>query len=567
MDKVIERQPAGIARRYAVLLLLFYLLAYILPLGARSLFVPDEARYAEIPREMIAGGSWVVPHLDGLRYFEKPVLGYWVNAGSLLLFGQNNFAVRLPSALAVGLSAWLLYLLVCRTIRREGGENRQLALPAALIYMSCAEVYVVGNVALLDSLFAFFLTATIIALFFASEAPPRSSRATGFLLLAGLSCGLAFLTKGFLAIAVPVLAVAPYLVWQRRYADLFRLSWLPILIAVLVALPWSILIQLKAPDFWRYFFWNEHIRRFMEKSAQHKASFWFFFLAAPGLFLPWSFVAPAAVPGIKKLFREQGAQGRLLRFSLCWLVLPFLFFSVSKGKLVTYILPCFPPFAVLLAIGLSRVLEERKSRAFQWGCVLTSLFFGLLLLVFLYLQLFGYKGFHPYSLSWKALLAGGGLTFLPFLSVLAFRARRGRDKILLFGLAPLLLFFSANFIMPGQTLERKAPGPLLERHCRHIGRKTKIIADDETLRAVCWYCKRSDVYLLGGKGELTYGLSYKDAAGRGINLKEAVKLIAKNPGKIVLIARQKNIADWRRQLPRPVLQDNSGPKGYVFWRY
>jgi 4-amino-4-deoxy-L-arabinose transferase len=263
MDKVIDRRPTGNERRHVLLLLLFFLLAYILPLGARSLFVPDETRYAEIPREMIAGGNWVVPHLDGARYFEKPVLGYWVHAGSLLLFGQNNFAVRLPSALAVGLSAWLLYVLVCRMGRKENRENRRLAILAALIYLSCSEVFVVGNVALLDSLFAFFLTATISALFFASEAEPRSSRTTAFLLLAGVSCGLAFLTKGFLAIAVPVLAVAPYLVWQRRYADLFRLSWLPVLIAILVALPWAILIQLKAPDFWRYFFWNEHIRRFL----------------------------------------------------------------------------------------------------------------------------------------------------------------------------------------------------------------------------------------------------------------------------------------------------------------
>ena len=80
---------------YAATLLLFFLLSYILPLGARDLVVPDETRYAETPREMIAGGDWVVPHLNGLRYFEKPALGYWVHAGSILLFGENNFAGRL----------------------------------------------------------------------------------------------------------------------------------------------------------------------------------------------------------------------------------------------------------------------------------------------------------------------------------------------------------------------------------------------------------------------------------------------------------------------------------------
>jgi 4-amino-4-deoxy-L-arabinose transferase len=83
-------------------LLLFFLLAYLLPLGARDLVLPDETRYAEIPREMIAGGDWIVPRLNGLRYFEKPVLGDWVHAAGQLVFGENNFAVRLPSAPAVG---------------------------------------------------------------------------------------------------------------------------------------------------------------------------------------------------------------------------------------------------------------------------------------------------------------------------------------------------------------------------------------------------------------------------------------------------------------------------------
>jgi 4-amino-4-deoxy-L-arabinose transferase len=86
-----------------------FLLLYLLPLGARPVVIPDEARYAEIPREMLASRDWVVPRLDGLRYFEKPVLGYWLNALSTALFGQNAFAMRLPSAVSTGLSALCLF--------------------------------------------------------------------------------------------------------------------------------------------------------------------------------------------------------------------------------------------------------------------------------------------------------------------------------------------------------------------------------------------------------------------------------------------------------------------------
>jgi 4-amino-4-deoxy-L-arabinose transferase len=205
-----EYEPLETKKISAILLLFFFLFVYILPLGSRDLLVPDETRYGEIPREMIAGGDWVVPHFNGLRYFEKPVLGYWVHAGSLLLFGDNNFAVRLPSALAVGLSALMVFMLVRRRDRNDTGEDALPALLAALIYLSCFEVVGVGNIAVLDSLFSFFLTGTITAFYLASEAPRGGKREKYFLLLAGVSCGLAFLTKGFLAFAVPVMALAPY---------------------------------------------------------------------------------------------------------------------------------------------------------------------------------------------------------------------------------------------------------------------------------------------------------------------------------------------------------------------
>ena len=101
-------------KRYSVIIIALFFLLYIVPLGVRPMLIPDEFRYAEIPREMLETGDWVVPHLDGLRYFEKPVLGYWLNAIGIAMFGENAFAIRLPSALAVGLSALLIFFLVQR---------------------------------------------------------------------------------------------------------------------------------------------------------------------------------------------------------------------------------------------------------------------------------------------------------------------------------------------------------------------------------------------------------------------------------------------------------------------
>ena len=89
-------------KKYYIAIIGIFLLLYILPLGIRPIIIPDESRYAEIPREMIASGDWIVPTLNGLKYFEKPVLGYWLNAVSIKLFGENAFAVRFPSAAATG---------------------------------------------------------------------------------------------------------------------------------------------------------------------------------------------------------------------------------------------------------------------------------------------------------------------------------------------------------------------------------------------------------------------------------------------------------------------------------
>jgi 4-amino-4-deoxy-L-arabinose transferase len=156
------------------------------------------------------------------------------------------------------------------------------------------------------------------------------------------------------------------------------MSWLPLLTAVLVSLPWNIMIHLREPDFWNFFFWNEHVRRFLSSNAQHKATFFYYFITAPAAIMPWTLVTPVALIGIKELFHNIGVEGRLIRLSLCWMVLPFLFFSCASGKLLTYILPCFPPFAILMSFGLLQGLKDIKWNIFLTGLLtLTQLFSAL----------------------------------------------------------------------------------------------------------------------------------------------------------------------------------------------
>ncbi len=514
---------------------------------------------------MIASGDWVVPHLDGLRYFEKPVLGYWLHAVSLLLFGQNNFAVRFPAAISVGLSALLIFVMVGRISNIENKNKGDMAALAALIFLSCFEVFGVGNIAVLDNLFSFFITTIIAAFYFASEEQSGSPKENIFLILSGIACGLAFLTKGFLAFAIPVLTIVPYLIWERRYSDLFRMSWLPILTALLVALPWGILIHMREPDFWHFFFWNEHIRRFMENNAQHKESFWFFFKASPGLFMPWTFLIPAAVAGLKLFVNDDSGQARLVRFSLCWLIIPFLFFSASSGKLLTYILPCFPPFAILIFFGLISILKEQNT-IFKWGVAGVGIFFGLILIAMMYVQIIGVNGFRLFEQPWKVIMFANSLIVIIIFCFWAVKSNKIFNKIILIGLSPFFFFFIIHYIIPDHIIVKKTPGALLENH-RNISDNATIISDENTFRAACWYLCRNNVYLLKPGGEVEYGLSYPDSSQRLIDIKSVVEFIKENKGRIVLIGRAKNLARWKDQLPNPDLRDESGPEGFALWQY
>ena len=147
-------------RKGVSLIFLGYLAVYLLPLGVRPMVIPDETRYAQMGREMVQSGDWIVPRLDGLRYFQKPIFGIWMHALSIRLCGSNAFAARLPSALAVGLSAWLLGLWVRRF---QGSALTALLCVAA--FLTCGEVFVVGVTCLIDSLLALFVTASMISFY------------------------------------------------------------------------------------------------------------------------------------------------------------------------------------------------------------------------------------------------------------------------------------------------------------------------------------------------------------------------------------------------------------------
>ena len=528
-----------------------FILLYIMPLGVRPMVIPDESRYAEIPREMIASGDWVVPSLNGLRYFEKPVLGYWLSAASMVLFGQNAFAARFPSAVAVGISALFLFLIV----RRFAG-GYWMGIIAALVFLTCIEVFGVGVFSVLDSIFSMFVTAALISFFFAYM-EVKSFKKTGFLTLFGIFCGLAFLTKGFLAFAITVIIIVPFMIWEGQWKELFRISWIPIVTAVIISLPWSIMIHFREPDFWNYFFWGEHIKRFMSDNAQHSYPFWFFIPIIIGGALPWTVLFPSAISGRWK----RRLKAPLIRFVICWFLFLFLFFSISKGKLGTYILPCFPPLAIFITVGLKKYLERGEKRAFTFGASFLAVVLGVLAVIVVLSQVTDFLGFRVYSSeeTWKWIIGTAGLLLWISLLICAVKSTDFMKKLILYSAAPMLFMLSAHFIMPNQTADRKAPGALLLKNSNRV-RPDTVLVTKGLVGATCWFYKRNDVYLLDDRGELDYGLKYDDSKHRLLNVDQFKKLIAGDQGEkgVILITETKDYELYRPMLPKPVYEDISG---------
>ena len=538
-----------------------FALIYLVPLGVRPITIPDETRYAEVPREMIISGDWIVPHLNGLRYFEKPVLGYWLNAISITLFGENAFAIRFLSAISAGISALMLFLLASKY-----GGGHCSGIVAASAFLTFPLVFAIATINTLDTGLSMFLTCAMVFFFFFHMTSEPGKKGL-FLTLFGASCGLAFLVKGFLAFLVPAIAILPFTVWEGRWKELLKWAWLPVLAAIVVVLPWAVMVHLREGDYWNYFFWTEHINRFISPGkGQHPKPFWYFIPIVVGGALPWMALLPAAVCGLwKKVTGEP-----LIRFAICWFVFPFLFFSASSGKLIAYILPCMPPVAIIITVGLLKYFREGKQKAFNVVTVCFGAIIGIVAVGLILGKTFDLSALNPYGHeeAWKWTAALIGFLFWGVFLLWATRAQSAWKKIALYCMAPVLFMFTSQFVVPAKVLEERAPKNLITRNAHRVSPKTILVSDNHTVSAVCWFLKRNDIYLLEKSGELAYGMDYEKPEDRRLLTVDQVRdLVGTNSDKnrIALIMDSTRYAKYKAIFPKPAFRDEDN--GFVFIQY
>ncbi|MFD4840286.1 ArnT family glycosyltransferase [Achromobacter sp. NPDC058515] len=307
----------------------------------RPLTLPDEGRYAGVAWDMLRSGSHAVPLLDGMPYFHKPPLYYWLTELSFSVFGVHPWAARAPSWLAAWGAASALYGFVRRY------RDAAAATLTVLILSTMPFFYGGAQFANLDMLVAGLITLCVLAAAHTVLRAERGQAHRWMSVAAALLAALAVLAKGLIGVALPGAILLAWLAWGRRWRGLRALLWPPALLVFLAAAaPWFALMQLRYPGFYDYFFVYQHFQRFAAAGFNNAQPFWFYLPVVAGLSLPWSLWGGGI---LRRAFWAEGPARDLRRLAVAWFVVVVAFFSLPHSKLIGYALPALAPLAFLLA--------------------------------------------------------------------------------------------------------------------------------------------------------------------------------------------------------------------------
>ncbi len=359
--KVSSRQIGHSRLQDLVLLTALIAVFFGFMLGDRPLSVPDEGRYVEIPREMVVSGNYLTPRLDGVKYFEKPVLFYWLEAFSIKLFGIHEFTLRLWPALFALFGCIAVYAAGTRLFGCRSGLVGALVLATSLLY------YGLSRAIILDMPVSVLLSAALLSFLIGMHEVPGWKRRL-FLWSFYVFSALAVLTKGLIGIVIPGMIIGVWIMVLGEWR-LLKSLYLPtgLVLFLLIAAPWHVLIIRANPEFFHFYFIQEHFLRYLTKMHSRYHPAWFFIpIILAGLF-PWSpFLMQAISHNLPASWRERHEHRDAL-FLMLWAGLVFLFFSASDSKLVPYILPVFPPLALLIGRYLADAWDSRDFPGIRTG--------------------------------------------------------------------------------------------------------------------------------------------------------------------------------------------------------
>jgi len=346
--------------------LLLVIAALFIHLGGYPLFDADEGRNAEVGREMAATNDYVMPRLDGLPYLDKPILYFAAEAACMEVIGANELAARLPALLFTLATAAVLFAFA----RRVWGEEQ--AWIAAIVMLSLPLTIAFSRTVIFDSALTFFVVVAIVGFYFAvageTPADQRAGRPRS-VVVAWAAIAFGVLTKGPVAILLPLIVAIPFALLRKRFRALW--SWGGLAIFVVIIAPWVWAISQQLPDFLHYVVVTETAQRLATKALKRTGPPWYFIPYLIGGALPWSFVAMFGT-------RRDDVKARDARlYVILWIVIPFIFFSISQSKRPQYILPVMPAIALLVAYLWS---DETRRRIGTRAAAIVFAIVGVLLI-------------------------------------------------------------------------------------------------------------------------------------------------------------------------------------------
>jgi 4-amino-4-deoxy-L-arabinose transferase-like glycosyltransferase len=521
-------------------------------LGMRPLGNPDEGRYTEIPREMAATGDYVTPRLNGVKYFEKPPLVYWLSALTFRQFGVNEFTARLWNGLFALGGVLMTYGAARCLYGRAAGIWAAVVLTTSLMY------FVLSQIILLDMAVAVTVSGALFA-FIVGVGVPRGRRRLGWFLGFYGMVALATLSKGLIGIALPGAVIFLWVLLLNRWRALWPFYPLAgTLLLLAIAAPWHVLAARANPDFVNFYFVHEHWLRFTTRVHDRYEPWWYFLPVLvvglfPWVFFVWQAVADALAGGRKARRHRPEAW-----FLVIWIVFIVAFFSKSQSKLIPYILPVFPALAVLLGRFVAGVWAGRAGNHFRRG---VWAFAGTAVVLAVAVGVVPGPQNQPALAAWLpvlrvmvggALLAGAAAAFLGL--------RRGQPRLMLgaVALASAVFLLAINF----------GGGFFYKTSTKSLAMTLKpMLQADDRVYCVGYYAQDLPVYLgrlvsvVGSPGELSFGIDAEPerTAGRFLERKELAGQWAQ-PGVAYAVVRKNTYAKWfsKAGIPHRVIEETDG---------
>lgn len=472
---------------------------YFILLGTRPLFVPDEGRYAEIAREMVTSGDYITPYLNHIKYFEKPVLFYWLEAAAIKIGGLTLWSLRSLPALLALLGCLLTYYAGRTLYDRLTGMIAALLLGTTLLY------FIMARMISLDLPVTVFLTACLYAFLLGAREQPGFKRRFYFW-LATSAAAFAVLTKGLIGMVFPGMIIFTWIALTQEWR-LIKHSYLPscLLIFLLIATPWHWLIQQRNPEFFYFYFIEQHFLRYTTLDVGHYQPAWFFLPNLLFGFFPWIVFLPAAlltlVPFSVKKWRLQPTE----LFLFLWALLIFVFFSFSKSKLIPYILPVFPPLSLLTARYLRLSLENKSSVGIKISYIslllLSSLITAALIMFTHVVQVPDPSTTHLYFYPAALILfIGSGLG--------CYFSYRHLGKALLITL--LTTWLTSLLIMAAvPSIDARSILPFAKQLKPLLTPQDEVVTFNQYYQDLPFYLERR-VSILNWRNELSYGVQHQD---------------------------------------------------------